>query len=46
MIKRTLTNSKPNALLLLSFRALCINEFNRIPNMKSKNFGTGPTVKR
>jgi hypothetical protein len=41
-----LTNSKPNALLLLSFSVFCINEINLIPNMNRKNFGTGPTVKR
>ena len=41
-----LTNSKPNALLFLSFRVYCINEINRMPNMKRKNAGTGPTVER
>ena len=39
------TNSKPNALLFLSFSVFCINEINRMPNVKRKNVGTGPTVK-
>jgi hypothetical protein len=36
----------PNAMLLLSFSAFCINEIKRIQSMKRIKVGTGPTVDR